>query len=68
MPALRGKLIGRPSKLSADQLSELRRMREEDGSSFAYIGKVLGVDKSTASRAYAELSRFADTQEPAGSR
>ncbi len=34
-------------------------MREEDGASFAYIGKVLGVDKSTASRAYADLARYA---------
>lgn len=60
-----GKPIGRPSKLDADQLAELRRMREEDGASFAYIGKVLGVDKSTASRAYAELFRFFDEQQPA---
>lgn len=54
-----GKAIGRPSKLSADELSELRRMREQDGASFAYIGKALGVDKSTASRAYADLARYA---------
>lgn len=63
-----GRVIGRPPKLGADQLSELRRMREEDGSSFAHIGKVLGVDKSTASRAYADLTRFANNWQEAVNR
>ncbi|MAP62373.1 MAG: resolvase [Microbacterium sp.] len=62
-----GKVIGRPSKLDADQLAQLRRMREEDGLSFARIGNVLGVDKSTASRAYADLIRYADQPQPATS-
>ncbi len=63
-----GKAIGRPSKLSADQLTQLRRMRDDEGLSFAHIGRVLCVDKSTASRAYADLSRTAGAQEPAASR
>lgn len=60
-----GKAIGRPSKLNRAQLFELRRMREEDGASFTLIGTVLGVSKSTAARAYADLSRY--TEEPAAS-
>lgn len=42
-------------------------MRDDEGLSFAHIGRVLGVDKSTASRAYAELSRGVQQQERAAS-
>ena len=63
-----GKVIGRPSKLNVSQRAELRRMRDEDKASFAYIGKVLGVDKSTASRTYAELTRNADAPDSVSSK
>lgn len=55
-----GKAIGRPSKLNAAQLSELRRMRDEDRASFAHIATVFRVDRTTVSRAYADLRRHDD--------
>lgn len=63
-----GKVLGRPPKLNPDQLVELRRMREQNGASFAHIGRVLQVSKTTVQRAYSDMASSGEQTADPGAR
>jgi DNA invertase Pin-like site-specific DNA recombinase len=56
-----GRVGGRPSVMTPERIAAAVKMRDDEGLSIVQIARVLGVGKSSVSRA---LTKYAETQEP----